>query len=187
MAEYLGLSITVILAICSWLVTYFHAYSSKIYDAKLAHLDAQIKHLYGPVYASLMSGAAVWEAFHKKYWPDRKTYFDGNQDAKDEELWRIWIQAVFLPIHKEVKSTIVANVDLFRGNEIPPVAIELLAHIHAYEAIIMRWERGDYTEHVYATTFPVDALPHFKKELEALLKERAKLRGERRRRRSKAA
>jgi hypothetical protein len=187
MAEYLGLSITVILAICSWLVTYFHAYSSKIYDAKLAHLDAQIKHLYGPVYASLMSGAAVWEAFHQKYWPERKTYFDGNRDAKDEELWRIWIQAVFLPIHKEVKSTIVANVDLFRGNEIPPVAIELLAHIHAYEAIILRWERGDYSEHVYATTFPVEALPHFKKELEALLRERAALRGERRRRGPKAA
>ena len=93
---------------------------------------------------------------------------------------------MFLPIHKEVKSTIVANVDLFRGNEIPPVAIELLAHIHAYEAIILRWERGDYSEHVYATTFPVEALPHFKRELEALLKERATLRGERRQRKPKA-
>lgn len=179
MTDYLGLSITVVLAICSWLVTYFHAYSSKIYDARLAHLDQQIKHLYGPVYANLTSSAAVWEAFRRKYWPDRPTYFDGNQTEKDEELWRAWIQAVFLPIHQEVKSAILSNVDLFRGNEIPPVATELLAHIHAYEAINLRWERGDYTEHVYATSFPIEALPHFKRELEALLKEREVLRGER--------
>jgi hypothetical protein len=179
MSQYVGLSITVILAVGSWLVTYFHSYSSKLYDARLVHLDEQIKHLYGPVYANLTSAAAVWEAFRRKYWPDRKTYFDGSQTEKDEELWRVWIQAVFLPIHQEVKSAILSNVDLFRGNEIPPVAIELLAHIHAYEAINLRWERGDYSEHVCATSFPVEALPYFKRELDALLKERQALRGER--------
>jgi hypothetical protein len=105
----------------------------------------------------------------------------------DEDLWRAWIQAVFLPIHQEVKSAILSNVDLFRGNEIPPVAIELLAHIHAYEAINLRWKRGDFSEHVYATNFSVEALPHFKRELKALLKERQVLRGERPGRSAKVA
>jgi hypothetical protein len=78
---------------------------------------------------------------------------------------------------------VVNRADLLEGTEIPACLLDLCAHISSYEALLVQWEKGDYSMNEPIVNFPRRELQDFaekefcrlKQEQDAVLKSRWQL------------
>src|SRR6266496_1422403 len=59
---------------------------------QLDFVDAQLEHLYGPLFAEAAANANAWQALRAKMKLDRVYYFGGDQAPSVEQVnaWRRW-------------------------------------------------------------------------------------------------
>ncbi|MFB4193021.1 hypothetical protein [Streptomyces carpaticus] len=53
-----------------------------------------------------------------------------------------------------MRDLVIRRADLLPEREMPPVLLELCAHVSGYEITAARWEREDYREHLSVVPFP---------------------------------
>jgi hypothetical protein len=66
--------------------------------------------------------------------------------------------AVFMPLNRRLSDVIVDHADLLEEERVPGLLLDVCAHVAAYEAVLKRWEEGDYAEHTAPINFPADEL-----------------------------
>jgi hypothetical protein len=115
----------------------------------LDRLNAQLRLLYGPLYASDLAARESWWAFWKKLRPG---IFEIPRDqwaplTNGERIeWRIWMTHVFMPLNERIERAIVENADLLPEEDIPQPLLDMCAHVASYKALLKKWELQDYSE-----------------------------------------
>ncbi|MEU7551859.1 hypothetical protein AB0B01_05735 [Streptomyces sp. NPDC044571] len=175
---------TVSLAFVGYLTTYLNGLRLAQRQARLARVNQQLSDFYGPLFALMESNSRAYEAFCEKYArPDGVHPFDHDIPPTEEELveWRIWATTVFLPNIQKMRDVVVTKADLLIEEEMPPVLLELCAHVSGYEITAARWASGEFREYKSVIQFPGPELKEYTTTRFARLKmEQAALLGRRR-------
>jgi hypothetical protein len=123
--------ITVALAFIGYVATYINNIRINQRQARLDRVNRQLSELYGPLLATVESVDRVWNYFVKKYQvsvrgKDNVLYFgDEPADEPELEVWRIWLQTVFMPSNRRLYELILAKTDLLRDDDMPEDALDL--------------------------------------------------------------
>jgi hypothetical protein len=130
--------------------------------ARLDRVSAQLRLLYGPLFATLLSNDAAWDAFEANYWPghNKRFYFPKRARVTKEERarWVTWMREVFQPANERMERIIIDHLDLIEGGEMPAAFSDLLAHNAAYRAVLSQWAEGDYSEYASVLNFSSEDL-----------------------------
>lgn len=166
----LTLLVTVGLALIGYVYTLFLARRKD----RLKRINRQLSDLYGPLYALSSTGAHVWTSFRSQHRPNKGSFWKAGSPVgdKDAAAFRLWIRSVFMPLNRQMMDLVVNRADLLEGTEIPRCLLDLCAHISSYEALLVEWEKGDYTMNEPIVNFPKRPLQEFaEKEFRRLKQE----------------
>ncbi|WP_067541512.1 hypothetical protein [Nocardia crassostreae] len=134
-------SVTIGLAFLGYLATYLNGLRLAQRQARITRINLQLSDFYGPLFALMESNTRTYEA-----------------------------TAVFIPNIRAMREVIVTKADLLVETEVPPVLLELCAHVSGYEVTAARWSAGHYDEHLSLIKFPGEELSRYTRERFALLK-----------------
>ena len=154
-----GVLIGLLAAVIGWLITWSLNRVEAARQRRLERVDRQIRDLYGPVYVRLRAMRELWDAFLAEH-PRRHgepSYFidDGASNTDDEKTrWCLWMSTVFLPMNREARDIVLANMDLFDGHEVPAPVLDFIIHVGGYDAIEAQWNSGDHSRYVSFINFP---------------------------------
>ena len=173
--EYLGLIVTIILALVGYFFTYLNNLRLAKRADRLKFVTTQLDELYGPLYVITQSGQILFQALNAKGL--KKGRFIINQDAPDsaEDIsdWRIWIEEVFQPLNEQLDQIIINKAHLIIEEEMPHCLKRFLAHSAGYKVVIKKWQMGDFTERSSVISFPVEIEEYAEKSY-LMLKEQQK-------------
>ena len=132
---------------------------------RLERVNAQLKSLYGPLYALNQADGLAWKAFRSRTRPG-SPFFGTVPPPTDEELreWRLWMVTVFQPIHNEMMSLITKNADLLIEDDLPDPLRLFCAHVSAYKAVFEKWSKNDFAEHTSVMNYPTEGLSIYLQE-----------------------
>jgi hypothetical protein len=152
--DLITLSATVLLALAGFLAKYLNDLVIARRRDRLERINSQLKLLYGPLFALTQASGKAWIAFRQEHRPGTP-FFNKLHPPNEEELkaWRLWMIKTFMPINRRMVDVVVGNSDMLEG-DMPPVFLDLVAHVAAYETILAQWETKDYRTHVAKVPFP---------------------------------
>ena len=157
-ASIVSLSITVVLAIAGYLAKYVNDVRIDQRRARLDRIGRQLRELYGPLLGLSYAGRVAWAAASTDIRPAGPGF--GEQPLAEEEAktFRLWMTAVLQPMNLQLVDLILQKSDLLIGDEMPGVLLEVCANALAFEAVLKRWELGDYSHTWSFRSFPGDEL-----------------------------
>lgn len=107
---------------------------------RLDRANAQLKLLYGPLYAAAEASDAAWAEFKAKFFPDRANFFDATHHGADElATWCRWMIDVSMPINDSIITLLRGNADLLRGSGFPDTFERFVRHAASYKSIMGLW------------------------------------------------
>ena len=156
----LGLGIPALVAVAGFLLTYRNNLRLNQRKDRLDRITRQLGDLYGPLYANASASTAAWLVFRSQYRPGGAFWSSFRSAPTEDEAaaWRRWMTTVFMPLNRRLRDAIVEHIDLLEEEVVPQVLLDVCAHVASYEAVLQRWEEGDYTEHTTPFNFPADEL-----------------------------
>lgn len=193
--------VAVSLAFVGYLATYLNGLRLAQRQERLSRINHQLAEFYGPLLALTQSNRRIFEEFSKRYErPDGKSPFPAAGDVvairqrqvepTEEELaeWRLWFNAVFMPNIQSMRDIVINKADLLIESSMPPVLLDLCAHVSGFEITARRWSQGNYIEHGSVVAYPAPDLDLYAETSFARLKrQQAKLLGDARRAEATAA
>jgi hypothetical protein len=129
-------------------------------DDRLARINRQLSDFYGPLLALTESSGESWQAFRKRHRPDGGSYWrtDPPPTSDDVVAWRLWMTAVFMPMHQDMMNLVLKHADLVEEPEMPSCLLALCAHVHGYQAVLREWETGEISllreDNISVVNFP---------------------------------
>ncbi|MBB5081611.1 hypothetical protein [Nonomuraea endophytica] len=174
-------SITVILALSGYLITYGISLRLARRKEHLEWVNRQLSEYYGPLYGLIQASDRIFRDLSSKH----SFWGDGERLATEHEtkVWRLWIEHAFMPLNRRMMEIVIGRADLLIEDHMPECLQELCAHVVGYEAMLVRWkEVGSFSplRHDNASTplFPGAALRAYistsflllKKEQEQLIR-----------------
>lgn len=169
-------AVTIALAFIGYLATYINNLRLSQRQERLSRVNRQLSDFYGPLLALTEAGTQIFNAFmqHAAKRPDGRSPFEaGGEPPTSEELaeWRLWVSTVFLPSIQAMRDIVVTKADLLVEPQVPPVLLELSAHVSGYEITAAKWANGDYTQYLSAVPFPGEELTRYARASFTRLKE----------------
>jgi len=154
-----AIGIPALVAVAGYFVTYRNNLRLAARNDRLDRLNRQLQELYGPLVALVHAANRSWDVFRSQYRPGG-SYWGRDPPPTEEEAraWRLWVSTVFMPLNRQMRDAVVTHADLLLEDDVEPCLLDLCAHVAAYEAILERWEGGDYEEHAPPLPFPRDRL-----------------------------
>jgi hypothetical protein len=175
--------VTIGLAFVGYVVTYLNGLRLSQRQERLARVNRQLGDFYGPLFALTEANSRTFSAFVERHArPGGKSPFAHESPPTLEELaeWRLWVTAVFLPNIQAMRDLVIKHADLLREPEMPPLLLQLCAHVSGYEITTARWAQGHHDQHLSVVSFPSEELAVYARQgFSALKKEQARLLGQR--------
>ncbi|MGX1806108.1 hypothetical protein ACWIGI_10380 [Nocardia sp. NPDC055321] len=164
---------TVGLAFVGYLATYLNSLRMGQRQARLTRINQQLSEFYGPLLALMEANQRTFDAFHAGF-----ALADGRCPICDVDVpaeqdlaeWRSWATTVFIPNIKAMREVVVTKADLLLESEMPPVLLELCAHVSGYEVALARWSEGDLGSYASNIKFPAQELHDYTRDRFARLK-----------------
>ncbi|MEU9362403.1 hypothetical protein AB0D35_30560 [Streptomyces sp. NPDC048301] len=179
----IALVATIGLAFTGYIATYLNGLRLSQRQERLARVNRQLSDFYGPLFALTEANSRSFQAFKERNArPGGISPFDHETPPTEEELaeWRLWVTTVFLPNIRAMRDLVIRNADLLRESAMPPILLQLCAHVSGYEITAARWERGDFDQHLSVVSFPSEEIAGYARQGFAHLKEQqARLLGRR--------
>jgi hypothetical protein len=146
--------IPIVLALLAIAGAWLYAVRTDARRARVAYISAQLKHLYGPLFALSYASETAWENFRRHYRPGR-AFFDPDNPPTQAEIdeWVRWMRVVFAPMNEKMVNIVVEHAELIEG-KMPTSFLELIAHVEGYKAVLDKWARGDFSEFNSVISFP---------------------------------
>lgn len=162
--ETVALIVSVTLALIGFLVSHASNVRRQRAQAQYAYVASQLQHLYGPLYALVLSNTASYMAFRKTFRPN-KPLFDKDDPltSEEREIWRAWAEHVFVPSNLRIRDVIERHAHLVRGNSMPELFRTMLAHVESSKLVLPALADGQL--HL------LDAFPDWPKEFEGYVTE----------------
>jgi hypothetical protein len=136
---------SVLVAVLAGLLTYRNSRVLGMRQDRLARLNAQLEELYGPLFALAQASAAAFAALRERHEHGR-VYGSGTELTDEQrQVWTQWMTTVFMPMNRRSYEIIVTKAHLLDGDEMPQCLLDFCAHVAGYEAIVGRWDNGDYS------------------------------------------
>ncbi|MFE9703935.1 hypothetical protein [Streptomyces sp. NPDC005930] len=178
------LAVTVGLAFVGCVATYLNGVRLSQRQERLARVHRQLGDFYGPLLALTEADSRTFGAFMTRHArPGGTSPFaaaDSPPTAEELAEWRLWITTVFLPNIRAMRDLVIAHADLLSEPEMPPLLLDLCAHVSGYEITAARWAQGRHDQHLSVVPFPSEDLAAYaRREFTALKKEQARLPGRR--------
>jgi hypothetical protein len=175
------LSITVLLALTGYLVTYVINLRLARRKDRLERISRQLSEFYGPLYALQDATNRAWQEMPAtNRLPDAKLD-EQSLSETDFAAWRRWMTYVFMPLNRQMAEIVVSHADLLIEDRLPACLQDLCAHVVCYEAVIARWQEEDFRsskhqDHLSVNLFPRETLePYVTKSFETLKREQNRL------------
>ena len=177
--EYLGLIVTIALAITGYLVTYLNNLRLAKRADKLKFITTQIDEFYGPLYAITQTGQILFMALRAKGIKSGRMGATEDAPTSREEIseWRIWLENVFQPLNEQLDQIIVTKAHLVLEDEMPQCLKRISAHSAGYKAVIKKWELGDFSESTSVINYPAEIEDYAEKSYLMLKAKQKKLIG----------
>ncbi|WP_055494472.1 hypothetical protein [Streptomyces sp. TP-A0356] len=176
--------VTIGLAFAGYVVTYLNSLRLAQRHERLARVNRQLCDFYGPLFALTEANSRIFVAFKERnVRPDGRSPFDHEIPPTDEELaeWRLWVTTVFLPNIQAMRDLVIKHADLLNEPQMPPILLQLCAHVSGYEITAARWSEGNYDQHLSMVPFPSDEIAAYARQRFAELKRnQARLLGQQR-------
>lgn len=177
------LGTSVVLAIVAALLAYRNSVHLAQRAARLDRISRQLTELYGPLLALSRASYSTFTHFSHRHRPPGgfRRYLEANPDPDDPVAvaFRVWMTHIFMPQNRRMADVIVSTADLIEGDAIPQCFLDVCAHVASYEALLVSWERGDYSDYRSAIDFPgAELFEHVALHFGALKREQARLLGE---------
>lgn len=168
--------ISIFLVLIGYLITFFYKLFLARRSDKLRFIEKQINEFYGPLYITCKVSEIIFNAL----WDKRKS--DGVQLIHDDTAhptseWRIWVENVFIPLNKKGQNIIIDNAHLIREKEVPKCLLKFTIHASGYEALIKKWEKGDFSEKFSFFRYPENLMEYAERSYLELKEEQLKLLG----------
>lgn len=160
-AAVLTAAATVLAASGSLLFAHWSNRKQRAYEARLARRNEQLAILYGPMLALTKADDAVWSAFVAQNPVDGNLVPGADVSPDWRSNWERWIRVVFMPANRRVVGLIESRSDLLEGDEMPPVLLDLCAHVAGWEVTLKQWEEGDYSNLLSIIDHPGPALSRY--------------------------
>lgn len=138
---------TVTVAFVGYIVTYSNSLRLKRLDAQYEFVTAQLRDLYGPLFALTSANSRTWAAFRRVFRPGRRMFTDPSDPMTEDEIkkWSYWVTHVFQPSNRRMKQIIEANAHLFDERQLPTCVLDFLGHAYMFELVVANWQSGDYS------------------------------------------
>lgn len=153
--------VTIALAFVGYAATYLNSMRLSQRQERLARLNRQLSDFYGPLFALTEANSRIFAAFmERNARPDGTSPFAHEMPPSEEELveWRLWVRTVFLPNIRAMRDLVIKHADLLSESEMPPILLQLCAHVSGYEITVARWDQGSYDEHLSIVAFPSEEI-----------------------------
>ena len=161
-ATFTTVTVTALLALLGLLGKYLNDIRLAQRKDRLDRVTAQLRDLYGPLFALDQAAHMAWKEFRQVYRPGGGFFgTDPEPNAAELAAWRLWMTEVFMPLNLRMEQTIVANMHLVREGAMPESFGTLLAHIAAYKPTLKSWERGRFDEHTSTINYPARELREY--------------------------
>ena len=169
--------ITVVLAFVGYLAKYANDIKIANRKDKLERVNRQLKELYGPLLSLLSSSNSSWNKFRNSYRKNAGAYFDPNDPPteREKEIWRNWMQTVFIPNTEKGYEIIIKNGDLIINDEFPKCFKDFCAHVETYRPVLKKWHENDFTEHTALINYPLEIVAYVEEAYKELKSEQNKL------------
>ena len=173
--------VTIGLAFVGYVVTYLNGLRLARRQERLARVNRQLGEFYGPLFALAEANSRTFGAFVERHArPGGRSPFADRTPPTEEELteWRLWVTTVFLPNIQAMRDLVVRHADLLSEPEMPPLLLQLCAHVSGYEITVARWAQGDHDQHLSVVSFPSEEPGAYaRRGFSVLKKEQARLLG----------
>ncbi|MDX3246584.1 hypothetical protein [Streptomyces sp. ME18-1-4] len=175
--------VTIGLAFVGYVVTYLNGLRLSQRHERLARVNRQLSDFYGPLFALTEANSRVFGAFMEgNARADGRSPFAHETPPTEAELaeWRLWVTTVFLPNIQAMRDLVIKHADLLSDADMPPLLLQLCAHVSGYEITAARWAQGSYDQHLSVVSFPSEEIAAYARQGFARLKrEQARLLGRR--------
>jgi hypothetical protein len=158
LATVVPLTVTVILALVGYGLTYRNNVRLEQRRAHLERVDRQLSEFYGPLFATTAAAAIAWRGFRSLVPSRAGISFWGDPPPSEAEAatWRLWMKEVFMPLNLKMEALIVEKADLLVEPEMPDSLLQLCAHVEAYRTVLRKWEMQDFSDHVSVVEYPYE-------------------------------
>ena len=156
-STFVTLSVTVLLAAAGFFATYLNNLRLARRKDRLDRVSKQLSDLYGPLLALSRAADRSWIGFMDKYRPNATSFWDDPiypTTEKHEELFRLWMRHVFMPLNVRMVDVVTNRADLLDEPYVPEFLLQLCAHVASYQAILKRWDNEDFLENAPEIPFP---------------------------------
>ncbi|MGE0743054.1 MAG: hypothetical protein AB7O98_17085 [Hyphomonadaceae bacterium] len=172
---------SVLLAFISFVFTYLRSRWLKRLDIQYEFVTAQLRDLYGPLYAVTKANSRTWNAFRAIFRPGRRLFSDASDPMTEDEIkvWAYWVTHVFQPSNRRMKQVIESHAHLFTGDGMPQCALDFMAHADMFELVVANWESGDFSRLFTPIPYPPDLDAYIEREYQRVSDRHAKLGGRR--------
>ncbi|MFH8611005.1 hypothetical protein ACH4D5_26370 [Streptomyces sp. NPDC018029] len=160
-------AVTVGLALLGYVAAYLNSLRLSQRQERLSRLNRQLSDLYGPLFALTESNSRTYSTFMERHArPDGISPFAHETPPTEEEVaeWRLWATTVFIPNIRAMRDLVLKHTDLLRESEMPPLLLQLCAHVSGYEITAARWAQGNYDKHFSVVAFPGEELGAYARE-----------------------
>jgi hypothetical protein len=156
----LTIAVPALVAILGFLAAYLNNLRLASRKDRLDRINRQLSDFYGPLLSLSEAGNGAWRAFRGRWRPGPGSYWTESPPPTDDEkaAWRLWMTTVFMPLNRRMRDIVIGKADLLDEDEMPSCLIELCAHVATYEAVLARWDKGDFSEHKAYANFPTAEL-----------------------------
>ncbi len=137
----LAMASAIIVAVINHIISGLRSRAAEKRQTKLSYVEAQIRDLFGPLYAFSYSNQYIYEAY-KQHHADIILALDSGQVLSGEQAksWMLWTEKVFQPHNLKMRDIIYHSAHLFNSATMPEIVLKFLAHVESYEAIISTFD-----------------------------------------------
>ncbi len=107
-------------------------------QAALARVNAQLRDLYGPLFALVAVNEHLWTAMRGAYLPERDRRRSGSLSEDEAEEWQRWLQQGLMPANVRMRDLILQHADLIVEDDMPHPLQDFCAHVASYEVYLSK-------------------------------------------------
>jgi hypothetical protein len=131
-------SVSVVVAVAVFVANQLAQLRNERRQIALARVNAQLRELYGPLFALVAVNEHLWTAMHGAHLPDRDRRRAGPLSGNEAEEWRRWLRQGLMPANLKMRDLIVQHADLIVEDDMPQTLQDFCAHVASYEVHLAR-------------------------------------------------
>lgn len=138
-------------------MAYFNWLRVQRLQARYEFVAAQLRDLYGPLFALTRANGRTWKVFRAEFRPGRRLFAeDDPMSPQEARAYASWVAHVFQPSNRRMRDVLVHNAHLHVGGAPPDCVLDFLAHVDLFDALIAQWDAGDYTRLQALVRYPIE-------------------------------